>query len=206
MFKSYIITLDGHEWSEELANDAIESAKSHGWDIEKFSAVDGRKTNLQTELNTYNLRLYAIDNKPGIAMRRPGVYGNFISHYKLWNICLSSGSPIGCFEHDVIFHDSPSLVNMDFAHLLKLDKLKIQKNYGTGVCYMGAHAYILKPEGAERLIKWSKENGVLPADVMMGEDVINIGFDENQLITFNPKQEQDINGYTVHSTSKTMSF
>lgn len=206
MFKSYIIALEDHKWSQELADEAVESALKHGWDVEKFPAVDGRKIKLQDTLRSFNLRLYAINNKPGLAMHRPGVYGNFFSHYKLWNMCLNSGQPIGCFEHDVLFHESPRILNMNFNHLLKLDKLKIQKNYGTGICYMGAHAYILKPEGAERLIKWSKDNGVLPADVMMGEDVLKIEFDENQIISFNPKQEQDINGYTVHSTSKTMSF
>ena len=44
------------------------------------------------------------------------------------------------------------------------------------------------------------------ADVRVGDAIVNIDFDDNNLISFNPKQQSDKNGYTPFSTSKSMTF
>ena len=56
MFKSYVIVLDRDEWGQDLANDAITSGIQLGWKIEKFSAVDGRRLDVDTTLQKYNLQ------------------------------------------------------------------------------------------------------------------------------------------------------
>lgn len=206
VFKSYVIVLDNHPWGQEMANDAISSGNDFGWHLEKFSAVDGRTVNAETCLSEYGLRLYTGAKKHLAAMQRPGVFGNLLSHFKLWQLCLQLNEPIGCFEHDIIFHGSYDKIDMGFDNLLKLDRSKLMKKYGTGNCYQGVYAYIIKPAGAKKLIDWSYKNGVTSADVMVGDDVLDIAFDDNKLISFNPKQQSDKNGYTPFSTSKTMTF
>jgi len=204
--KSFVITLENHDHGNMLSDEAIASGKQFGWDIEKFKAVDGRDLKLEDLLEQYNLRLHPIHKKQYRAMERPGVYGNLFSHYKLWQMCIDFDQPIGCFEHDVLFSGSPQLMNMDFIDLLKLDRLPQQKNYSTGICWRGAHAYILKPEGAQKLIEWSKTNGVMGADIMIGTEVLDIQFDENNLVYFNSKQQETNNKFSPFSTSKTMTF
>lgn len=206
MFKSFVIVLDNHPWGQEMANDAISTGTSFGWTIEKFSAVDGRTVNMNTCLSDHGLRLYDGAKKHRAAMQRPGVFGNLLSHFNLWKLCLQLNEPIGCFEHDIIFHGSPDKIDMRFSDLLKLDRSRLMKNYGTGNCYQGVYAYIIKPSGAKKLLDWSYKNGVTSADVMVGDGILNIAFDDNNLISFNPKQQSDKNGYTPFSTSKTMTF
>jgi GR25 family glycosyltransferase involved in LPS biosynthesis len=206
--KSFIITLENHDHGNMLSDEAVASGKQFGWNIEKFKAVDGRNFKLQELLDRYDLKLYPVHKKQCRSMERPGVFGNLFSHYTLWQMCVQLNEPIGCFEHDVLFLDSPQLMNMEFTDLLKLDQLKQQKNYSTGICWQGAHAYILKPSGAKKLLQWSKINGVMGADIMIGTGIVDIEFDKNKLIHINPKQQELNNSkkYSPFSTSKTMTF
>ena len=86
------------------------------------------------------------------------------------------------------------------------DYSKQTHQHETGSYLRGAYSYIVKPSGAKKLIDWSYKNGVTSADVMVGDKVLDIAFDDNKLISFNPKQQSDKNGYTPFSTSKTMMF
>lgn len=206
MLKSFVIVLDNHDWGQEMAADAVASGISHGWDIQKISAVDGRTLDMDAYLKSRGLRQFPGHKKQINAMKRPGVFGNLFSHWNLWQMSIDLNQPIGCFEHDIVFHGSPDKLDLNFKHLLKLDRSRQQKNYSTGKCYQGVYAYIIKPEGAKRLIDWGHKNGVMCADVMVGDGVLDIEFDDNNLISFNPKQQSDKHGYTPYSTSKTMTF
>lgn len=206
MFRSFVVVLDNHPWGQEMAADAISSGTNFGWNLEKFSAVDGRTVDMNSCLSQYGLTLYRGAKKHMAAMQRPGVFGNCLSHFNLWKLCVDMNEPIGCFEHDIIFHGSPNKLDMGFRDLLKLDRSKLMKNYGTGKCYQGVYAYIIKPSGAKKLLEWCYKNGVTSADVLVGDAIIDIAFDDNKLISFNPKQQSDKNGYTPFSTSKTMTF
>jgi len=206
MFKSYVIVLDRDEWGQDLADDAISSGIQLGWKIEKFPAIDGRGLDVNTTLQKYNLQLDKRHKKQYRAMQRPGVFGNFLSHYHLWKRCVESGEPIGCFEHDVIFNYSPNCIDMAFENLLKLDRLIEQKYYSTGRCWQGAHAYILKPKGAKKLLKWVSRHGAVGADILIGTEVVQIEFDQNNLIKNNPKQILNRKGIALKSTSKTNTF
>lgn len=202
MFKSYVIIVKGHELGERFGAKALETGKSNGWNIERYNAVDGRIVTCE-DLPKYNLKLHTGYKKQIAAMQRPGVFGNFLTHWQLWNLCVRLNEPIGCFEHDVIFKGPPP--EPSFKHLLKLDRLQKQKYYGTGQCWQGAHAYIIKPKGAKRLIGWAQKNGVMGADIMIGDEIINIAFNEDNLIGFNPESHTP-EGKALHSTSKSMTF
>jgi GR25 family glycosyltransferase involved in LPS biosynthesis len=45
---------------------------------------------------------------------------------------------------------------------------------GTGNYLRGAYSYIIKPHAAQRLIDWIKQNGFVPADQQIGDDVVDI--------------------------------
>ena len=45
---------------------------------------------------------------------------------------------------------------------------------GTGNYLHGAYSYIIKPNGARKLIAWINENGFLPADIQIGDKILDI--------------------------------
>ena len=95
---------------------------------------------------------------------------------------------------------------MTFKDLLKLDRLKEQKYYGTGRCWQGAHAYIVTPNGAKNLLKWVLRHGAVGTDILIGTEVVQIEFDQNNVIRNNPKQIVNGKGIALNSTSKTHTF
>ena len=78
-FKSFIIILKDHPSSEFFGSHAIDSGKLHGWSIERFDAIDGRRLS-----NDYlsNLGLTINQNRSKVfkQFKRPGVLGCFLSH------------------------------------------------------------------------------------------------------------------------------
>ena len=204
MFKSFVIILKGHDLGERFGAATLQTAAEQGWNLERFDAVDGRKITYKN-LPEYGLKLDTGHKKQIQAMHRPGVFGNFVTHWELWNLCVELNEPIGCFEHDIIFKKPPPANILHFEDILKLDRIKQQKPYGTGICWQGAHAHIIKPAGAKKLIEWGKIRGVQPADVMIGDAVCKIEFNLDRLIEFNPDSHTP-DGTALFSTSKAMTF
>lgn len=130
---------------------------------------------------------------------RPGVRGCFLSHWQLWLHCVRLNEPIGIFEHDVLFEKSPSFEN-DFEHVLKLEGFDLKPSRPAGTWYEGARAYIITPAGAAKLIEWVRTNGCLPADVAIGNDVVNIVLEDNALVSLqlehNNKQRKHTDSFT----------
>jgi GR25 family glycosyltransferase involved in LPS biosynthesis len=178
--RSFIIVLENHFQSQQLANIALASSKSLGWQLEVFPAVDGRSITLDT-LKEYNLKLNTDRKKVYKQFHRPGVLGCFLSQWILWNKCIELNKPIAIFEHDVEFKKPPP-TNLNFKELLKLDGFNKMKPEAAGTWYVGNQAYIIKPTGARKIINWAYEYGILPADIMFGEDVIDIQFDYKQRV------------------------
>ena len=166
---SFIIYLTGHKKTEEHLPALVESANKHKWNIELFPGFDGRSHHFP----------YKIDQrypKGAKQFERAGVRGCFMSHYALWKKCLEMKEPIGIFESDIIFNKSPpwSLKDCDS---IKLDGFRTSKPAATGVWHEGAHAYILKPSGAQKLINWTEKWGASPADYMLGDKVLTMKYD-----------------------------
>ena len=204
--RSFIIILKENDVSERFGAAALESGLAQGWNVERYDAVDGRAINF-SELSKYNLRLDTRKKKQVAAMSRPGVFGNFITHWQLWNLCAELNEPIGVFEHDVLFVKPPEIHFYSFPDLLRLGWITKQKDYGTGDCWSGAHAYIIKPKGAKKIIKWGRRNGVICADAMLGSLVLDMAFDHTEKIILNPETIVDGNPHIPkHSLSRTMTF
>jgi GR25 family glycosyltransferase involved in LPS biosynthesis len=190
--KCFVIILKDNEISEKFGGMALKTGKEQGWAVERYDAVDGRKINL-SELSKYNLTLDTRKKKQIAAMSRPGVFGNFITHWQLWMKCVELNEPIGVFEHDVLFVKPPEIDFNQFPDCLRLGWLVKQKDYGTGDCWSGAHGYIIKPKGAKKIIKWGRRNGVICADAIMGTLVLDMAFDHTQKIILNPETIVDGN-------------
>jgi hypothetical protein len=169
----YIIYLPKYEKSRSLADVALTSGKSFGWNLQLFEGVDGSLL----DWDSTGLKINNQNSKCLATMQNPGFRGCFMSHYLLWNKCIQDNVPIGIFEHDIEFLKGPEL-DLNFKHILRLEGFLKRKPRPAGEWYEGARAYILKPEGAERLVSWAKEHGALPSDVAIGTDVLEIDLDQ----------------------------
>lgn len=56
----------------------------------------------------------------------------------------------------------------------------------TGSCFMGAHGYYLKPEGAKRIIDFIREKGGRPADKAICEKSVNIQRSKTSFVRVHP--------------------
>lgn len=167
--KSFVIYLPGHKKTEEHLPTLVESANKHNWNIELFAGVDGRIVEFPHKIDQRYPKAVS-------ELERSGVRGCFISHYLLWKKCLKGNETIGIFESDVIFYKNPP-ISLKSCDILKLDGFKTAKPASTGVWHKGAHAYILTPEGARKMIDWTTQWGASPVDFMIGDKVLKIGFD-----------------------------
>ena len=186
---SYIIILKDNLKSEKFGKLAIESAKQLQWNVERFDGIDGRKVNNET-FKSMNLFINQENKKCRTSFERPGVRGCFLSHYALWKKCLEKNQNIGIFEDDVFFYKQPPIKK--FTDILKLEKLQQGKKYAAGDWWEGAHAYIISPKGAEKLINWTLKNGILPADMMLGTNILDIEFDDSNCVKLNPQGQIDV--------------
>lgn len=188
IMRSFVIILSNNPKSEKFGSIAITTGIKYKWGVEKFDGIDGRIISL----DNFNLTVNQQNKKCVRLFDKPGVRGCFLSHWLLWNKCVELNEPIGIFEDDVLFL-KPFNNNSGFIDILKLEKLQQGKRYAAGDWWEGAHAYILTPAGAKKLINWGHINGVLPADVMLGTNILDVTFDENNLVTLNPESQVDLN-------------
>jgi len=177
--KNYIIYLPEYPLSVEMAHHALQSAQQQGWDAELYRGIDGSTVSYQDFERLYQLTACAWDKKCATMIReKSGVRGCFLSHWNLWNLCRNENREIGIFEHDVEFSQAPKL-DLDFKHVLKLEGFHLHPTRPAGSWYEGARAYIIKPQGADRLIRWVQGNGCLPTDVNIGLNVVDIALSDD---------------------------
>jgi len=171
--KAYVITIKDNEHSEKAAdrcilsanNNGIEAVKHYGYtpadDVEKVAKSEGILSIDRFRTNEYS--------------RYPNVLAAFLSHRSLWKKCNLEEEPIIIFEHDaVVVNQVP--VDAPFKHLMSIGqpsygKFNIPSNIGIGPLkskpYLpGAHAYMLKPSGANMLLKTAVQRAE-PTDVFI---------------------------------------
>lgn len=191
--KSFIIFQNTVPMSVEFAQEAISEAKKFGIDLRGWVGTNGL-----TE--THKFKEYGIKNFLQDKIEKlPGVQGCFLSHYELWEKCVKHNETMLILEHDGIFiRPLPVDVEDHFEHVLNLDPcdqfsdtynekiqnsltlpIKYQSIVATGADkagpYMaGAYGYLIKPEGARRLINFAKTRGALPTDKHIGSAIVDI--------------------------------
>ena len=205
--KSVIITMLGHELSEQLSSECRAQAAKIGVNVEIFEAIWGR--DYAEHLEKLNIRL----GRQKLSKMTLGHYGNFLSHYYLWTKCFNEQEPYLVLEHDGwLLRKIPDDILDQFDDLCKLDcyspfmkkdggydaivdqdttspvavhsildipkltgyddALRFKKQAG---CYSsGVYAYIIKPQGAKKLIDWINENGFLATDNQVNTNVMDV--------------------------------
>lgn len=191
--KSFVIFQNRIDMSVKFAQEAVEEAKKFGISLRGWVGSDGIKD--QHKFEEYGIKNFLQDK----IEKLPGVKGCFLSHYELWKKCLDEGETFLILEHDGIFiRELPKDIEDQFDHVLNLDPydqfsedynekiekslsmpIKIQeaKTYDhdkAGMYLRGAYGYLIKPQGAERLIKFAHDKGALPTDKHIGTAVVDI--------------------------------
>ena len=179
-----------------MAQECYDQAVKFNLQPEFFKAINGNDAD-------YHYKKTNLKKKKKFKKGKAGVLGCFFSHYYLWNKCISLDEPIIILEHDgYIIKPITDDILDSFDDVLKLDRhdpysktyneviLKEQdfelnivkytnptpkdpKKLGTGNYFKGAYSYILKPEGAKKIVNWVKENGHLPADQQIGDWILD---------------------------------
>jgi GR25 family glycosyltransferase involved in LPS biosynthesis len=225
--KAFIIYLQGHQHSEKMALESQAQAKKFNINAGLFPGVNG----LDAERH-YQITKVPRPKKK-LKKGRPGVLGCFFSHYYLWKACSEQSDSFLILEHDgFIIKNIPENITDDFDDVLKLDAcdpyssdynnileqeshldLLIKKYWnrdaknpvkiGTGNYFKGAYAYILKPQGAKKLINFIHKNesgiGHRTADQQIGDTVLNTWVTVPSLARLHPF-------YSINDNLKSMSL
>lgn len=191
---AYIITLLQSNLALEIAEESLSAAKKFKINAEIYPAVLGYDS--QPLFDRYGITHflnYTIYSKPGHR-------GCFLSHFELWLKCVELNEPILILEHDGIFiRPLPDDILENFEDVLRLDAYDRWKpNYNqlvsnslsstvsynrrptecyyhsNGHYYVGAYGYIIKPKAAEKLIKFSKERGIICTEAQIGTKIVDI--------------------------------
>lgn len=176
----YIIS---HPASRAIA-DCVTSLRKYNWTFEIFPAINGYNVTGQT-WKSIGVQL-SMDGKMS---RRPGAQGCWMSHWQLWNRCITNNQPIVIMEHDAIV-TGPWPEDLDIEpELVKLyitAECKINPAFGRWS--KGAHAYTLTPRQAQQLIDYARANGAQAADKHLGDLVLPWRFYNKDLVVLNPRR------------------
>lgn len=129
--KSFVITIQNHDYSTTCANRCINSAQQFNVDVEYFYAIT-KETAINT-LNEHNLSWnWADDNRRLIACPHTGLEqfpyraNDFrtkiacsLSHYLLWLKCIELDQEILILEHDAVFINP--LPKIDFYGAIQIN-------------------------------------------------------------------------------------
>jgi glycosyl transferase family 25 len=174
--KTFCIYLENNQYSLEKLKNVISSGQFYGWKISPFPGVLGDSIDWNKQ------KIKPAEERK--FQRRKGAQGCWLSHFLLWKKCIELNEPIIVLEHDIVFLDSWKELTID-ADAIKLFKLtKFKEDSYTGKWQVGAHAYILTPVGAEKLVFWCEQNFAYHADMIIGSNVIhwrNLDYDLVQI-------------------------
>jgi GR25 family glycosyltransferase involved in LPS biosynthesis len=101
----------------------------------------------------------------------------FFSHYSLWKKCVEDNETFAIFEHDAVLNNKIPEAHFDYVMNLghpSYGKWNTPSTLGVNPLtskryFPGAHAYMVKPEGAKKLIEQAKICA-RPTDVFMNLD------------------------------------
>lgn len=187
----YAIYVEGHKNAEDYLASLLDNAKEYNWVLTPYPGIDGRKCNL----SDYEIKIDTRHKKVRKQMEKPGVQGCFLSHYNLWKKCIEIDQIIGIFEFDVRFKAAPPKTISATIDVLKLAGFKPAKIVPTGQWWGGAYAYILTPTGANKLINWTNQYGASPADFMLADGVLKVGFDTESRVELNSQGTSTTEGW-----------
>ena len=196
MIKTFIIRLEENEQSCKMAEESMIEAVKHGLRPKYFNAIHGNDAE-------YHYEKTGIKRQGKFKKNKAGVIGCFFSHYYLWQKCIKLDEPIIILEHDgYLIRPVDDNLLYYFNDVLKLDRLDpYSKNYekdieaeshlnvsvhpythsskkvqrhGLKDYFKGAYSYIIKPQGARKLVNFININGHRPADQQINARIVNL--------------------------------
>jgi len=195
--KAYVITLEGHAYSEASALRCIQSA--NGIEVQRWYAVNAAMADYYADM--YALSWTWRDSghcpKTGLKFHRYGGgnarLGCALSHYMLWLLCAET-EPMLILEHDAVFlrpfepfeFDKICQVNDPRGATPRGDWWSDEMaKRGDGVWpkthvlehprpdgLAGNSAYVIKPEGAKELIDLVGRVGLWPNDALICRQLV----------------------------------
>jgi len=169
--KAFVITIEGMIESEKCALRCIKSGEKYGVKVEKSFAFTPEHAPLTIA------KELGIDPKGFVEKysRFENCLSAFLSHQRLWHWSVKNNEDVLVLEHDAVFTDFlPEFLN--FKGVLSLGapsygKFITPKTLGVNTLvskqYLpGAHAYIVKPNAAVKLLAKSKEYAQ-PTDIFL---------------------------------------
>ena len=194
-----IITMKGNTVSEELSRDCLQSLKKFNYSADIFPAIYGKEI-VSREWKTYKLKFRDGTKQ---SRQNIGIKGCFLSHYLLWNRVIETRKPLLILEHDAVcLREIPKNLYVDQHYdVLNLDAYsRLKEDYEdhltwptvpgyikhgspgmpmsmvtTNQCHIpGAHAYIIQPSGARKIVDYTNQVGALPADIALNNIVLGL--------------------------------
>jgi len=129
---SFVITIEGHEYSEASAKRCIASADRYGIEVKRFAAVS--QDQAQRVMREHGLEWTWANNNTSIAHcpksgLRQHPYGELaakigcsMSHYLLWQRCVEQNEMALILEHDAVFQNP--LPDWDFKGICMINDPK----------------------------------------------------------------------------------
>lgn len=170
--KNYVITILDNRKSVQAAERCIKSALYAGLEVEKFSAVTPRNTKIYDVLQQEGI---SADGFKEPYSRLDSCIAAFLSHYSLWKKAVELKEEVTIFEHDaVVTNTLPEFIHYRYCISFgkpSYGKFSIPTNIGVNPLtskkyFPGAHAYRVKPAGAQLLINQAKI-AAKPTDVFL---------------------------------------
>jgi len=168
--KAYVITIKDNKQSLDAAWTLIRSGRAHGLTIEPYYAITP-KDNPRKIAEQRKIPIHGFEEKYS---RFENCLAAFLSHHSLWQQCAKTGEELVIFEHDA-YMVSP-LPEVPYSHIMNIGKPSYGKfntppNLGLNELtsknyFPGAHAYMIKPAGAEQLIERAEVDAG-PTDVFI---------------------------------------
>lgn len=185
-----VITLKNNKDSLRMAKKCAASISSDISDVDLVNAYDATKGNIYSEFRKEG---FAKNNFYKAWSTQDRSMACFLSHYRLWQECVEKDEPMIILEHDAVYkkddmmqgliyavNDIPKgieIVNLGEPYnkpfpLPKKDnaiKGSFFKPFSntTGSFLKGAHAYLVTPFGASRLIKKVKKKAPSPVSLFI---------------------------------------
>lgn len=197
--KGYIIYLPKSNLSTSIAFQAKKELDNIEIDVELFIGCD--RYEVWQEFINYNFKINDITRFG--AGHIDSELGAFISHFRLWELCKLKNENIIIFEHDAYLSGHVNIDELkkfdgdilnlgkpnwgnriwEGKNIIKREVCKKNHNihkpeYGECQCnsqwLFGAHSYVITPKGASKLLSSIKKFGILPADLCIRQEVVDI--------------------------------
>ena len=179
MLSSYVITIQSKQQSIDIANRCISSAAKFGIKVEQFKAYTPDdypdKILVQKGVNTKGF--------DEVYSRGDNCRAAFLSHFSLWEKCVSDNHKYLIFEHDALVEDNIP-TTAPFNKVMTIGKPSYGKfntptfiGYGSLISkpyFPGAHAYRITPKGAADLVNEAQFSAG-PTDIYMHSNKFTLG-------------------------------